>query len=213
MAACHTENTSCYLSDSAPRRRGLEQTLMAVVSEKGVCVDPSAFSDVCCSVYVEVLTLMSFWVPVGVVEEIERPLAQTLEGWVLQQAVSGLMLGGQLEQAEALCSQVGHEHSDTTLVFFSDCIYLTWSFLPTPPPTSQVLSVSPDHPAVLLSLRQVQCQRLLFASGGALLPDSVLEQLNNTVMMNPTNLGAWHVSIAPIFKQPCQCLIIAVNYE
>lgn len=44
---------------------------------------------------------------VRVVEEIERPLAQTLEGWVLQQAVSGLMLGGQLEQAEALCSQVG----------------------------------------------------------------------------------------------------------
>lgn len=57
---------------------------------------------------------MSFWVPVGVVEEIERPLAQTLEGWVLQQAVSGLMLGGQLEQAEALCSQVGYEHDDTT---------------------------------------------------------------------------------------------------
>lgn len=57
----------------------------------------------------------------AVVEQIERPLAQTLEGWVLQQAVSGLMLGGQLEQAEALCSQVGYEHSDTTSVFFSDC--------------------------------------------------------------------------------------------
>lgn len=42
-----------------------------------------------------------------IAEEIERPLAQTLEAWVLQQAVSGLMLGGQLEQAEALCSQVG----------------------------------------------------------------------------------------------------------
>lgn len=40
------------------------------------------------------------------VEEIERPLAQSLEGWVLQQAVAGLMLAGQLEQAEALCSQV-----------------------------------------------------------------------------------------------------------
>lgn len=36
MAACHTENTSCYLSGSAPRRQGLEQTLMAVVSDKGV---------------------------------------------------------------------------------------------------------------------------------------------------------------------------------
>ncbi|XP_042343628.1 tetratricopeptide repeat protein 37 isoform X2 [Plectropomus leopardus] len=131
MAACHTENTACYLSGSAPRRQGLEQTLMSVVSEK-----------------------------VHNVEEIERPLAQTLEGWVLQQAVTGLMQGGRLEQAEALCSQV--------------------------------LNVSPEHPAVMLSLRQVQCQRLLVAGGGAVLPDSVLEELNNTVMMNPTNLGAWH---------------------
>lgn len=57
-----------------------------------------------------------FCVPVRAVEEIERPLAQTLEGWVLQQAVTGLMLGGQLEQAEALCSQVGYEHTYTTSV-------------------------------------------------------------------------------------------------
>ncbi|KAM7416515.1 hypothetical protein PAMA_018530 [Pampus argenteus] len=131
MAACHTENTSCYLTGSAPCRQGLEQTLMSVVSKK-----------------------------VRTVEDIERPLAQSLEGWVLQQAVAGLMLGGQLEQAEALCSQV--------------------------------LNVSPEHPAVMLSLRQVQCQRLLVASGGSVLPDSVLEQLSNTVVMNPTNLGAWH---------------------
>ncbi|KAM7391819.1 hypothetical protein PAMP_022476 [Pampus punctatissimus] len=131
MAACHTENTSCYLTGSAPCRQGLEQTLMSVVSKK-----------------------------VRTVDEIERPLAQSLEGWVLQQAVAGLMLGGQLEQAEALCSQV--------------------------------LNVSPEHPAVMLSLRQVQCQRLLVASGGSVLPDSVLEQLSNTVVMNPTNLGAWH---------------------
>lgn len=131
MAACHTENTSCYLSGSAPCRQGLEQILMTVVSEK-----------------------------VRSVEEIERPLAQALEGWVLQQAVTGLMLGGQLEQAEALCSQV--------------------------------LNVSPEHPAVLLSLRQVQCQRLLAANGGTVLPGSVLEELNNTVMLNPANLGAWH---------------------
>ncbi|XP_053276715.1 SKI3 subunit of superkiller complex protein [Pleuronectes platessa] len=131
MAACHTENTACYLSGSAPCRQGLEKTLMSVVSEK-----------------------------VRSVEEIERPLAQSLEGWVLQQAVTGLMLGGQLEQAEALCSQV--------------------------------LSVSPEHPAVMLSLRQVQCQRLLVADGGNVLLDSVLEQLSNTVMLNRTNLGAWH---------------------
>uniref|UniRef100_A0A4W6G997 SKI3 subunit of superkiller complex n=1 Tax=Lates calcarifer TaxID=8187 RepID=A0A4W6G997_LATCA len=127
MAACHTENTSCYLSGSAPCRQGMEKILMSVVSEKG---------------------------------EIERPLAQTLEGWVLQQAVTGLVMGGQLEEAEALCSQV--------------------------------LNVSPEHPAVMLALRQVQCQRLLVANGGTVLPDSVMEQLNNTVMMNPTNLGAWH---------------------
>lgn len=44
------------------------------------------------------------------VEEIERPLAQSLEGWVLRQAVTGLMLGGQLDQAEALCTQVRYEH-------------------------------------------------------------------------------------------------------
>uniref|UniRef100_A0AAQ5YSF1 Tetratricopeptide repeat domain 37 n=1 Tax=Amphiprion ocellaris TaxID=80972 RepID=A0AAQ5YSF1_AMPOC len=91
------------------------------------------------------------------VEEIERPLAQTLEGWVLQQAVTGLMLEGQLEQAEALCTQVGCEHTH-----------------------------------MMLSLRQVQCQRLLMANSGTVLPDTVLEQLNNAVMMNPTNLGAWH---------------------
>uniref|UniRef100_A0A673CHJ3 Tetratricopeptide repeat domain 37 n=1 Tax=Sphaeramia orbicularis TaxID=375764 RepID=A0A673CHJ3_9TELE len=111
MAACHTENTSCYLSGSAPCRKGLEQTLMSVVSEK------------------------------------ERPLAQTLEGWVLQQAVTGLVLGG-------------HE---TTL----------------------------KHPAVMLALRQVQCQRLLLAEG-TILPDTVLEQLNSAVMTNPTNINAWH---------------------
>ena len=39
MAACHTENTSCYLSGSAPCRQGLEKTLMSVVSDKGVFID------------------------------------------------------------------------------------------------------------------------------------------------------------------------------
>ncbi|KAK2837420.1 hypothetical protein Q5P01_014632 [Channa striata] len=131
MAACHTENTSCYLSGSAPPRQGLEQILMSVVSEK-----------------------------VRTVEVIDRPLAQSLEGWVLQQAVTALIQEGQLEQAEALCTQV--------------------------------LNVSPEHPAVMLLLRQVQCQQLFSANSSTVLSDSVLEQLNNTVMMNPTNLGAWH---------------------
>lgn len=49
--------------------------------------------------------------PVAVVQGIERPLAQALEGWILQQAVTGLILGGQLDQAEALCSQVGPKHT------------------------------------------------------------------------------------------------------
>ncbi|XP_014844173.1 PREDICTED: tetratricopeptide repeat protein 37 [Poecilia mexicana] len=131
MAACHAENTSCYLSGSAPRRHSLEHTLMSVVSEK-----------------------------VRSVEETERPLTKALESWVLQQAVSGLMQQGQLEQAEALCTQV--------------------------------LNVSPEHPAVMLSLTQVQCQRLLMTGGGTVLTEQVLEQLNKVVMMNPTNLGAWH---------------------
>ncbi|XP_061623240.1 tetratricopeptide repeat protein 37 isoform X1 [Phyllopteryx taeniolatus] len=140
MAACHTENTSCYLSSSAPRRQGLEQTLMSVVSEK-----------------------------VRSVEEIERPLAQSLEGWVLQQAVSGLMLSGQLQQAEALCSQV--------------------------------LNVSPEHPTVVMSLRQVQCQRLLEAGDGTFLSESALEQLNSAVMLNPTNIAAWHWLAAVYISQ------------
>ncbi|KAF6729349.1 Tetratricopeptide repeat protein 37 [Oryzias melastigma] len=131
MAACHTENTSCYLSGSAPCRQSLEHTLMSVVSMK-----------------------------VQNVEEIERPLAQSLEGWVLQQAVTGLMMAGQLDQAEALCTQV--------------------------------LSVSPEHPAVMLSLRQVQCQRLLLSGPEPVLPEVVLEELNKAVILNPTNLGAWH---------------------
>lgn len=131
MGACHTENTSCYLSGSSPRRQGLNQILMSVVSEK-----------------------------VRLVDEIERPVAQSLEGWVLQQAVMGLTLEGQLDQAEALCTQV--------------------------------LSVSPEHTAVMLLLRQVQCQRLLLADGGTVLPEPVLEQLSGAVMMNPSNVAAWH---------------------
>ena len=43
------------------------------------------------------------------VGEVDRPLAQALEGWVLQQAVTGLTLRGELDQAETLCSQV-HTH-------------------------------------------------------------------------------------------------------
>lgn len=131
MAACHCENASCRLSGSAPRRQGLDQTLLSVVSEN-----------------------------VAAVEAIERPQAQRLDGWVLQQAVTGLIQEGRLEQAEALCTQV--------------------------------LSVSPEQPPVMLLLRQVQCERLLQENSGTVLPESVFQQLNNSVMMNPTNVGGWH---------------------
>lgn len=51
MAACHTENTSCYLSGSAPRRQGLEHMFMAVVSEKGVYIVIGVYCLVCIRVY------------------------------------------------------------------------------------------------------------------------------------------------------------------
>uniref|UniRef100_A0A8C5A4V2 SKI3 subunit of superkiller complex n=1 Tax=Gadus morhua TaxID=8049 RepID=A0A8C5A4V2_GADMO len=35
-------------------------------------------------------------------------------------------------------------------------------------------------------------RRLLLAGAGTVLPDAVLEQLSSSVMVNPTNLGAWH---------------------
>lgn len=68
----------------------------------------------------------------------------------------------------------------------------------------QVLSVSPEHPAVMLSLRQVQCQRLLLSGPEPVLPEVVLEELNKAVILNPTNLGAWHVSRCDFtFKSFC----------
>ncbi|KAK7934129.1 hypothetical protein WMY93_005025 [Mugilogobius chulae] len=151
MAACHTENTTCYLSGSTPRRTGLEQTFMSVVSEK-----------------------------VRSVQNIERPLAQMMEAWVLQQSVTGFMLRGELEQAEALCSQV--------------------------------LSVSPEHPAVLLSLRQVQYRRLILANEAAVLPDTVMEQLNSAVAMSPTNINAWHW-LAEVYQKQGLLLQAVLTYK
>lgn len=108
MAACHTENTSCYLSGSAPRRHSLEHTLMSVVSEKGAYWSPLTSLVALCLLHVR---LTHFCFLVRSMEEMERPLTQALEGWVLQQAVSGLMQQGQLEQAEALCTQVEYKCS------------------------------------------------------------------------------------------------------
>ncbi|KAI5613252.1 tetratricopeptide repeat protein 37 [Silurus asotus] len=131
MAACHTENVACALSGSSPCREGLERVLMTLVSEK--------------------------------VKSLQREdglLAQALEAWVLQQAVSGLKQSGQYDEAEALCSQV--------------------------------LSVSPEHPAVFLLLRQVQCESLLLSDTRDCIPPTVLDQLRAAVMANPTSVSAWH---------------------
>ncbi|XP_027001415.1 tetratricopeptide repeat protein 37 [Tachysurus fulvidraco] len=131
MAACHTENVACALSGSSPCREGLEKDLMTLVSEK--------------------------------VKSLQREdglLAQALEGWVLQQTVTGLKQIGHYDEAEALCSQV--------------------------------LSVSPEHPAVFLLLRQVQCECLLLSDARDCIPSTVLDQLSAAVMANPTSVSAWH---------------------
>ncbi|KTF94385.1 hypothetical protein cypCar_00001161 [Cyprinus carpio] len=131
MAACHTENTACLLQGSAPRREDLERAHMTLVSEK-----------------------------VKGLQAEDGLLAQALEGWVLQQTVTGLKQSGQYDQAETLCSQV--------------------------------LSVSPEHPVVLLRLRQVQCERLLLSDAGNCVPPAVLDQLSAAVMANHTSVSAWH---------------------
>ncbi|XP_065512362.1 superkiller complex protein 3 isoform X2 [Caloenas nicobarica] len=47
----------------------------------------------------------------------------------------------------------------------------------------------PDHPALFLLLRQVQCQQLLQSHKE--LPDNVLEELRKTVMASSTSVAAW----------------------
>ncbi|KAI1900403.1 hypothetical protein AGOR_G00049590 [Albula goreensis] len=88
MAACHTEDTACALSGSAPRHQGLERVLMTRVSEQ-----------------------------VKAVEAQEKPLAQALESWVLQQTVTGLKQAGQRAEAEALCTQALSVSPDQPAVF------------------------------------------------------------------------------------------------
>ncbi|XP_048045136.1 tetratricopeptide repeat protein 37 [Megalobrama amblycephala] len=88
MAACHTENTACLLSGSAPRREDLEKAHMTLVSEK-----------------------------VKGLHGEDGLLAQALEGWVLQQAVTGLKQSGQYDQAETLCSQVLSVSPEHPVVF------------------------------------------------------------------------------------------------
>ncbi|KAI4898342.1 hypothetical protein NFI96_024562 [Prochilodus magdalenae] len=57
---------------------------------------------------------------------------------------------------------------------------------------SQVLNVSSEQPAVLLLLRQVQCERLLLSDAGKCVSTAVLDQLSSAVMANPTSVSAWH---------------------
>ncbi|XP_012671452.2 tetratricopeptide repeat protein 37 [Clupea harengus] len=140
MAACYTENTACALSGSAPLRQGLERPLMAAIAEKAQAASAE-----------------------------ERPLAHAVEGWALQQALSGLRQAALYDQAEPLCTQV--------------------------------LSVSPDHPAVLLQLRQLQCERLLLEQPGITLPVAVLDQLSAAVMANPNSVSAWHWLAGLYFSQ------------
>ncbi|MFT7813636.1 tetratricopeptide repeat protein 37 isoform X1 [Arapaima gigas] len=55
---------------------------------------------------------------------------------------------------------------------------------------TQVLSVSPEQPAVFLLLQQIQCESLLVSDTA--LPFSVLEQLSNAVLANGACVQAWH---------------------
>ncbi|RXN21205.1 tetratricopeptide repeat 37 [Labeo rohita] len=88
MAACHTENTACLLTGSAPHREDLERAHMTLVSEK-----------------------------VKGLQTEDGLLAQALEGWVLQQAVTGLKQSSQYDQAETLCSQVLSVSPEHPVVF------------------------------------------------------------------------------------------------
>ncbi|XP_069747865.1 superkiller complex protein 3 [Narcine bancroftii] len=62
---------------------------------------------------------------------------------------------------------------------------------------TKVLKRHPDHPAVFLLLREVQCEQLLLSHRQ--LPDAVLEELKKAVMSNFTSVTAWHW-LAEIYK-------------
>ncbi|KAM6036199.1 superkiller complex protein 3 isoform 2-T4 [Theristicus caerulescens] len=55
------------------------------------------------------------------------------------------------------------------------------------------LKSCPEHPALFLLLRQVQCKQLLQSHKE--LPDNILEELRKTVMTSSTSVAAWQVSV------------------
>lgn len=71
---------------------------------------------------------------------------------------------------------------------------------------TKVLERYPDHPAVFLLLRQIQCEQLLLSQQQ--LPDTVLEELKKAVMSNFTSITAWHW-LAEIYKS--QGLMVAAE--
>ncbi|XP_028660594.2 tetratricopeptide repeat protein 37 [Erpetoichthys calabaricus] len=77
MAACHLENTACYLSGSESKKLGLEKMLLNAVSEK-----------------------------VKAAGAFQSSLNQELDQWSVCQAISGLKQAGQNSEAESLCSKV-----------------------------------------------------------------------------------------------------------
>ncbi|XP_069737207.1 superkiller complex protein 3 [Phaenicophaeus curvirostris] len=127
MAACHAENTVICLSNTQPKRAGLEITHVSTVSAK--------------------------------IGENNLPLnyIRTLEDWCLCQAITSLKETGKLSEAEALCNKG--------------------------------LKSCPEHPALFLLLRQVQCKQLLQTHKD--LPDSILEELCKTVMASSNSVAAW----------------------
>uniref|UniRef100_A0A452F9E4 Superkiller complex protein 3 n=1 Tax=Capra hircus TaxID=9925 RepID=A0A452F9E4_CAPHI len=56
------------------------------------------------------------------------------------------------------------------------------------------LKSNPDQPAVILLLRQVQCKPLLESRKP--LPDTVLDELQKTVMSNSTSVPAWQANVS-----------------
>ncbi|XP_051499454.1 SKI3 subunit of superkiller complex protein isoform X2 [Apus apus] len=56
------------------------------------------------------------------------------------------------------------------------------------------LKSCPEHPALFLLLRQVQCKQLLQSHKE--LPDTILEELHKTVMTTSTSVAAWQANVS-----------------